>query len=225
MSFSRIGGWAALGFAALLAGANLALAPTGLPLIGDPVGEVAGYYAAHGTVIGASGTLAVGIWILAVVFGAAVVAAVRPSERARGEAWSLVGFGGLLLQNATFTVFTATRLALTGAADDPSAVTALWRLNEALFAFNGAFLATAMLGLSVAGLRSGLIRLGHAVLGLTAGGLQLLSALLLPLVFADPGAIDLIGLAGWILWVVWIAAYGAVLLRIPATGRRAPAPV
>ncbi|SEF18898.1 hypothetical protein [Jiangella alba] len=213
MTFSRIGGWAALGFAVLLAGTNLILAPTHLPLIGDPVDEVADYFGSHAGIIGFSGTLAVIAWLLAVLFGAAVVAAVWPSERARGEAWSLVGIAGLVLQNATFTVFTATRLALTGTASDAPATNALWTLNEALFAFNGTFLATAMLGLSVAGLRSGLIRSGHAVLGFTAGTLQLSSALLLPLVFDDPGAADLLGLAGWLLWVVWIAWYGIVLLR------------
>ncbi len=213
MSFSRIGGLAALGFAALLAGTNLVLAPTGLPLIGDPAGEVADYFGAHADIIGLSGAFAVVAWLLAVLFGAAVVAAVWPSERARGEAWSLVGLAGLVLQNATFTVFTATRLALTGTASDASATNALWTLNEALFAFNGTFLATAMLGLSVAGLRSGLIRSWHATLGFTAGTLQFGSALVLPLVFNDPGAVDLLGLAGWLLWVVWIAWYGIVLIR------------
>lgn len=213
MTFSRIGGWAAIGFAALLGGTNLALAPTHLPVIGDPLDEVADYFGSHAGLIGLSGTLAVAAWLLAVLFGAAVVAAVWPSERARGEAWSLVGLSGLVLQNATFTVFTATRLALTGTASDASATNALWRLNEALFAFNGTFLATAMLGLSVAGRRSGLIRSAHALLGFIAGALQLSAALLLPLVFDDPGAVDLLGLAGWLLWVVWIAWYGIVLLR------------
>ncbi|GAA1565785.1 hypothetical protein GCM10009804_23060 [Kribbella hippodromi] len=214
MTFSRIGGWAAIGFAVLLAGTNLILAPSGLPLIGDPANEAADYFGAHAGLIGISGTLAVAAWLLAVLFGAAVVAVVRSSERTRGEAWAVVGLAGLVLQNATFTVFTATRLALT--ATDGTATEALWALNEALFAFNGTYLATAMLGLSLAGLRSGLIRPIHTTLGLVAGALQLLGALLLPLVFNDPGAVDLIGLAGWMLWVVWIFWYGIVLIRTRA---------
>ncbi|MGZ0149468.1 hypothetical protein ACXJJ3_20560 [Kribbella sp. WER1] len=213
MTFSRLGGWAALGFAALLAGTNLVLAPTGLPLIGDPTDAVMAYFGSHAGLIGLSGTLAVAVWILAVLFGAGAYAAVRSSERARSEAWSVVGLAGLLLQNATFTVFIATRLALTGTATDTSASNGLWALNEALFAFNGTYLATAMLGLSIAGRRSGLISRTHAGTGFVAGALQLTGALLLPLVFSNPGPVDLIGLAGWIIWVIWIAWYGVVLIR------------
>ncbi|TDD31889.1 hypothetical protein E1287_24880 [Actinomadura sp. KC06] len=151
------------------------------------------------------------------MFGAAATAALWPMERRRGEAWSLVGFAGLLLQNTTFAGVIATRLALTGTAEDESATNALWSLNEAYFALNGTFLATAMIGLSLAGLRTRLIRRSHAILGFTAAGLQFASAFLLPLAFDDPGPIDLLGLAGWLLWVVWIAWYGSVLIRTRAS--------
>ena len=217
MTFSRIGGWAALGFAALLVGGNLILAPAGVPLIGAPDDEVAEFFGDHSKVVELTSASGPFVWLLAIVFGAAATATLWPLERRRGEAWSLVGFAGLLLQNTTFLGVIATRLALTGTATDESATRGLWALNEAYFALNGTFLATAMIGLSLAGLRGRVIRRAHAILGFTAAGLQFGAAVLLSLAFADPGPIDLLGLAGWLLWVVWIAWYGIVLIRTGAS--------
>ncbi|WP_207935972.1 hypothetical protein [Actinomadura sp. KC216] len=217
MTFSRIGGWAAIGFAALLVGGNLVLAPAGPPLIGAPAEEVADFFGDQSGIVRLTSAIGPFVWLLATVFGAAATAALWPIERRRGEAWSLVGFAGLLLQNTTFLGVIATRLALTGTAADASATQGLWSLNEAFFALNGTFLATAMIGLSLAGLRTRLIRRSHAVLGFAAAGLQFASAVLLSLAFDDPGPIDLLGLAGWLLWVVWIAWYGIVLIRLRAS--------
>ncbi|WUH98425.1 hypothetical protein OHR68_33745 [Spirillospora sp. NBC_00431] len=216
MTFSRIGGWAAIGFAALLLGCNLVLAPSGIPLIGAPIDEVGEYFGEHSAVIEATSALTPVAWLLATLFGAAATVALWPIERRRGEAWSLVGFAGILLQNTTFAGVIATRLALTGTARDESATQGLWSLNEAYFALNGTFLATAMIGLSAAGVRTGLIRRSHALVGFTAAGLQFASAVLLSLFFDDPGPIDLLGLAGWLLWVAWFAWYGVVLIRMRA---------
>lgn len=222
MIFARIGGWAAIGFAALLVGTNLILAPAGLPLIGAPTGEVADFFGSHSGIVELTSAMGPFVWLLATVFGAATTAALWPIERRRAEAWSLVGFAGLLLQNTTFAGVIATRLALTGTAADASATTGLWSLNEAYFALNGTFLATAMIGLSLAGFRARLIRRGHALLGFTAAGLQFGSAVVLSLVFDDPGPIDLLGLAGWLLWVAWIAWYGIVLIRTRASSTDQP---
>lgn len=92
-------------------------------------------------------------------------------------------------------------------------VPALWALHDALFTLNRTFLALALVGLSVAGVRSGLITCWHAGLGLVAAALQFASASLAPWVMDQGGALSLIGLVGWLIWVVWIVLYGVVLIR------------
>ncbi len=213
MSFSRIGGLAAIGFAALILGTNLVLAPAGLPLLGDPIGEVTEFFDTDSDLVRGTSALTPLVWILATLFGASVVAALWPAERARGEAWSLVGFAGLIMQNIMFAGVTATRLALTSTTGDRSASVGIWAMNGGFFVLNGTFLALAMIGLSVGGVRGGLIRPWHAALGFTAAALQFSSAVFLPVAFDDPGAVNLLGLSGWLLWVVWLVGYGVTLIR------------
>jgi hypothetical protein len=209
----KVGGLAGVGFAVVIVLSNAVLVPAGLPSTGADPGQVAAFFAAAGDLVGVASMPAPAAWLLAVLFGAAAVAAVRASGAAGAETWALAGFAGLVLQNATFTGVVAIRLALASTAGEGAAV--LWALHDALFTLNGTFLATAMLGLSVAGLRAGLVRRWHAALGLCAAALQFTSAVLTPLIIGDSGPLGLLGLAGWLLWVVWIAGYGIVLIRLP----------
>ena len=214
MAFPRIGGLAALGFAALIVAANLIAVPAGLPSTGAEAGDAAAFFRAHGTVVGISSALTPAAWVLATVFGAGAVAALRRPEHRRGEAWSLVGFAGLLAQNVTFAGVVAIRLALARtAAPDDQVTAALWALHDALFTLNGTFLALALAGLSIGGRRTGLIRPWHGALGLISAALLFGSATLAPAVIAQAGPLGLLGLAGWLLWVVWIAGYGVALIR------------
>lgn len=212
--FPRLGGIAAIGFAAMIALANVVMVPAGLPLTGAESGEVAEFFAAQGTVVGIGSALTPAAWVLATLFGVGALVALRRSEQGRGEAWSLLGLAGLALQNVTFAGVVATRLALTATAPhDPSATAALWALHDAVFTLNGTFLALALLGLSLAGLRAGLIRPWHGALGLIAAVLQFGSATLAHWVIDNGGALGLLGLVGWLLWVVWIVGYGIALIR------------
>ncbi|MFI6512318.1 hypothetical protein ACIBCT_32340 [Streptosporangium sp. NPDC050855] len=215
MGFSRITGIAALGFASVIVLANTIIVPAGLPLTGADVGEVSAFFGTGSDVVAVSSALTPAAWLLATLFGAGAVSALRRSERDRGEAWSLLGFTGLALQNATFAAVIATRLALasTGAPGD-TATGALWALHDALFTLNGTFLALALIGLSVAGRRAGLIRPWHGALGLTSAALLFTSATLAPLIVDQAGPLGLLGLSGWLLWVVWIVAYGVALIRL-----------
>jgi hypothetical protein len=97
-------------------------------------------------------------------------------------------------------------------------------VHDALFTLNGTFLALALVGLSLSGVRSRLIRPWHAALGLVSAALQFASAAATPLVIAGTGLLGLLGLAGWLLWVVWIVAYGIALIRAGA-GRAVAASV
>ncbi|SEH01582.1 hypothetical protein SAMN05444920_12130 [Nonomuraea solani] len=211
MRFSRVSGIGAIGFAGTIVGVNLLMTPAGMPLTGAGDGEVAAFFGANGGLVGVASAFVPAAWVLATLFGAGAVAALWPSERERGEAWSLVGFTGLILQNVTFAGVIAARLALTRTSQEGTS--ALWAFHDAVFTLNGTFLAIAMLGLSVAGLRTGFIRPWHGGLGFVAAALQFTSASLAYLIMREDGPLGLIGLAGWLLWVAWIVVYGIRLIR------------
>jgi hypothetical protein len=220
MRFSRLSGIAALGFAAAIVLANAIVAPAGLPPTGADISEVTGFFAANGDVVGIGSAIAPAAWVMATMFGAGVVAALRQSERDRGEAWSLIGFGGLIAQNAVFTGVVAIHLALaeTAAPGDRSAA-AVWASRDALFTLIGTFLCVVLVSLSIGGLRGGLIRPWHGGLGLLSATLLFGSATLTPVIIDRPGPLGLIGLVGWLMWVVWIIAYGIVLIRYDPPAR------
>ena len=202
----KLGGKSVIAFAALIAGANVIAVSGGLPLPGADMADVGAFFGSSPTAALSSALVPLA-WLAVTVFGASAVAALWHAERV----WALVGFAGVLLQNATFAAIIATRLALTSVVDD-----ALWALHNGFFALNGTFLAVAMIGFSVGGVRAGLIRPWHACLGYTAAALQFASA---TLAFAVVGGqLGFVGLAGWVLWVVWLVAYGVALLR--GSGRR-----
>ncbi|MEV6558380.1 hypothetical protein AB0M22_21895 [Nocardia sp. NPDC051756] len=213
--FARIGGLAALGFAVGIVGANLILQPAGLPVVGADIGEVDTFFTAKSGPAGFAAGFMPFAWVCAIVFGAAAVAVIWPRERAEGSAWSLVGLAGLLLQNAIFVGVGAVRLALSATSDHTPAGTAgLWAFHNALFSLNGAFLATALVGLSIGGLRTGLIRRWHAIIGLVAAAGQFVAATITPLIIDHANPLALISLVSWLLWVVWIVTYGVTLLRL-----------
>ena len=209
-----MGGLAGIGFAATIVLANVVAVPAGLPLTGSDIAAVDAFFGTHGTAVGVSSALTPLAWVFATVFGAGVVAA-TPHR----DAWSLAGFGGLLMQNATFAGIVAIRLALAGTPDRA----ALWALHDALFTLNGTFLALALAGLSVGGHRAGLVRRWQVTLGLAAAALLFASATLTPAVVDHAGPLGLLGLAGWLMWVVWLAAYGVTLQQRPAPAVREPA--
>ncbi|MFI0816403.1 hypothetical protein ACH4TX_20080 [Streptomyces sp. NPDC021098] len=71
------------------------------------------------------------------------------------------------------------------------------------------------MGLSVGGLRAGLIRRWHGRLGLVSVALLIASATTLAKwFFGRSDAFGPLGLAGWLLWVVWTVAYGVLLIRL-----------
>jgi hypothetical protein len=220
--FAPICGLAAIGFAIMIVAGNAVAVPAGLPTTGAELADVVTFFATEGTLLGIASALAPAAWMLATMFGAGVVAATWRSERDRGEAWSLVGFAGLVLQNAAFAGVVAIRLALTStAAHDLDVTAGLWALHETLFTLNGAFLALALVGLSIGGRNAGLVRRWHATLGLLSAVLLFGSATLAPLVVGPAGPLGLLGLVGWLLWVAWIVTYGLTLIR-PAPRRALP---
>ncbi|WP_280455749.1 hypothetical protein [Nocardia brasiliensis] len=220
-SFTRFGGLGAIGFAALIVGANLVLEPAGMPVVGADIEEVNTFFTTESGAVGLSSSITPAAWCCVIVFGAATVATIWPRERAAGSAWSLVGFAGLLLQTAAFVGVVAIRLALS-ATTERSGTAALWALHNALFVLNGVFLTVALLGLSLGGRRAGLIRRWHATVGLLAAAGLFVSATLTPVIIDHAGPLALISLISWLLWVAWLVTYGVTLLRLTPTNQPAP---
>lgn len=217
---NRVAGVAAITFAVSIVATNLVLVPAGLPRTGAALADVTAFFATGHGAIEVSTVLGPIAWAAAVLFGAGVVTAVRRRAPERALPWALAGFGGILLQNATFTAVVALRIALgTGSGRDAGV---LWPLHDALFTLNGTFLALALTGLTIAGRSADLLRPWHAAVGLTGAALLFTSATLAARVVAHGGPLGLLGLAGWLLWVVWLVAYGVVLIRDEATNAGAP---
>ncbi|MFC8386456.1 hypothetical protein [Nocardia sp. NPDC057272] len=211
--FQRVAGIAGIGFVLVILGANLILAPAGLPKPGTDSRTAVTFFVDHRDLVAlAMAPVPLG-WFCAVLFGAGALAALRPAERTAGTGWSLVGFAGLLLQNATFTVIVGIRYALGTSSGEGGA---LWALHDALLALNGTFLATALVGLTVAGRLGGLVKPWHAAIGFLAAALQFTAATITPLIIDHDGPLGLIGLSGWLLWSAWFIAYGVALLRTAA---------
>lgn len=216
LRFDRLAGLAGLGFVLLLLVANVVLTAAGFPTPSEAAdtGEITAVFATGAGALRLASALLPAAWLLATVFAAGVCAALWRSGRARAEAWALVGLAGVLMQSAVFTGVEASRLAVAAAAvHAPGAVPGLWGLYNALFGFNQVFLATALLGLSLGGLRAGAIRRWLAVLGVLAAALLFASATASP--FGEDGAnpLAVLGLAGWLLWLVWIVGYSIALIR------------
>ncbi|GAA1641636.1 hypothetical protein [Actinoplanes couchii] len=216
MAFSRVAGVAGLGFVAVLIVANLLLTVAGFPTPSEAVSvaEITAVYASGGGTLRLASALLPAAWLLATVFAVGVCLVLGRDARGRLDPWAVVGLGGVLMQSVVFTAVEATRLAvMSAAAHDPGSVGGLWALHTALFGFNQVFLATALFGLSAAGIRNGVIGRWHARTGIAAGSLLFVTATTSPYGVDGTNPLALLGLAGWLLWVGWIAAFGVVLLR------------
>ncbi|WP_432742898.1 2-oxoglutarate/malate transporter [Streptomyces sp. JH002] len=214
LPFSRLGGFAALGFATMIVLSNAVLVPMGLPTPGAGLAEARDFYGSAPAALPAVLALGPLTWALSTVFAAAAVAVLWRAEHVHATAWSLVGLAGVLLQNGTFAAVTALRLAL---ADGGAGTGGLWALQDALFLLNGTFLGLALTGFSLAGVRAAVIGRRLGGLGLLAATLHFASATLTPLITGGDGPLGLLGLIGWLLWVIWLAGYGRALVRLRGT--------
>jgi hypothetical protein len=92
-------------------------------------------------------------------------------------------------------------------------VTGIWALHNALFGFNQVFLATALVGFSMAGVRAATVARWHAIAGFLAAGLLFAAATTSPDGMDGVNPLALLGLVGWLLWLVWILAFSTLLLK------------
>lgn len=228
MRFLRLAGIAGIGFVVILITANLLLTAAGFPTPSEApsIDEITTVFAAGSGPLRLASALLPAAWLLATVFAVGVCGYLGRDERGRLDPWSLVGLAGVLMQSVVFTSVEATRLALTAAAQHgPDGVAGLWGLHTALFGFNQVFLATALVGFSMSGIRTGVIARWHAGTGLLAATLLFGTATTGPYGVDGVNPLALLGLVGWLLWLVWIVAYSIVLIRrvpTPSPSDRGP---
>jgi hypothetical protein len=205
-----LGGVAAIGFAALIALVNLILVPAGFPTPGADIDRVTQYFSGKRVALAISSAACPTAWTVAVMFGAATVVAVQARGSDQGTVWALGGLAGLILQTSAFVVVIGLRLALDRTRG--AGAQTLWAVHEAVFTLNGAFLALAMIGLSLAGRSAGLVGPWHAAIGFISAALLFTSTTLSPLAIQRGSRLGLMGLAGWLVWVVWLVWYGVAFL-------------
>jgi hypothetical protein len=211
-----LGGLAGIGFVAVLVTANVVLTAAGFPTPSQAVtaGEIVAVCTEGARQLRFASALLPAAWLLATVFAAGLAVHLGRRTNGRTDGWLIVGLAGVLMQSVVFTGVEATRLAVMAAAGQGTAgVAGLWGLHTALFGFNQVFLATALLGFSVAGLRASVVGRWHAGVGLLAALLLFASATTGPYGVGDVNPLALAGLVGWLLWLGWILALSVVLLR------------
>jgi hypothetical protein len=219
----RAGGLAGIGFGVVVLTANIILGSAGQPFAGAERAEVLDFFATSGTAVRLGAAVAPLAWICLLVFAAGVAAAARSRAVARADGWALIGIGGAAMQNCLFAGVVACQLVLANASLSDDVAWGIWELHGALFALNSISLACIMFSLSVAGLRTGLIRRWHGTLGLVGAGIMTTAAVTAPWA-GQGGALGMIGFAGFVLWLVWIIAYGVRLLRTDEQVSEASAP-
>ena len=143
---------------------------------------------------------------------------VRPVERARGEAWSVVGLLGAVFQSSVFTGVIGTEVALVSLASVPSpdanAIQGLWVLQRALFTLNGAALTVTLGGLAIGAARAGVIPGWHGAIGIAGAVLLFVSAVLtVPIV--EGSTVIFVGLFGFLLWLIWHLIMGVRMVLRP----------
>ncbi|GIF43512.1 hypothetical protein [Actinoplanes xinjiangensis] len=213
MSFPRLAGLAGIGFVVILILANLILTAAGFPTPSQAVSveEVAAVFTAESGRLRLASALLPTAWLLATVFATGVAVHLGRPREGRIDPWWIVGLAGVLMQSVVFTSVEATRLALMSAG--PDGVAGIWALHNALFGFNQVFLATALIGFSMAGVRAAAVARWHAAIGFLAAALLFATATTSPYGIGDVNPLALAGLAGWLLWLLWILVFSARLIR------------
>ncbi|WP_083750626.1 hypothetical protein [Kribbella sp. ALI-6-A] len=212
MEFSAVAGLGGLGFVLAAVAINVVYVRGRLPMptSGQTLEEVTQAFATVGDALKRPSVIAPATWVFLTLFAAGVLSETWSDQ----PGWALVGFAGVLLQNATFTGVEALRFGLASAAShDRGSVPGLWAFSNVLFGFNQVFLAIALLGFSIAGTTSELVPAWHAILGYVSAALLFVSSSATPYNAQGSGRTGAIGLIGWLGWATWIVVYSITLLR------------
>ncbi|GAB2515097.1 2-oxoglutarate/malate transporter [Nocardia heshunensis] len=215
MAFTVWAGLAGFGFVLLAVGINVIYVRYQLPfpLAAGGFDVVAESFAAVGPALKRPSVAAPAAWVCTTVFAAGMLS-VLGGGGISGQPWALVGFAGVLMQNATFAVVEALRFAMAeGAVRDRNSIAGLWTLSNVLLGFNQVFLALALLGFSAAGAGTGFLAPWQVVLGYVSAALLFVSASISPYNATGTAKGGFIGFVGWLGWAAWIVAAGVTLIR------------
>ncbi|WP_026818804.1 hypothetical protein [Arthrobacter castelli] len=218
MTITTLAALGGLGFVLLAVAVNVIYGRNGLPLptAGGDLEQTCEAFAGAGPALRRSAVLAPTSWLCLTIFAAGLLELLWGAMPGPGmRAWALVGLSGVLLQNASFACIEALRFAVAdGALRARSTAGGLWTLSIVLFGFNQVFLATALLGFTIAGDSTGLIPVWHAVIGYVSALLLLVGASATPYRLSGPHWSGMLGLVGWLGWIIWIVIYSVLLLRL-----------
>jgi hypothetical protein len=204
MSFTGMAGLSGIGFVLVGIIINVIYLRAGLPLPGSSQSLEAATdaFAKISSALKRPSVLAPATWLCTTVFAAGLLSALWHGGSGPG-AWVLVGFAGVLMQNATFMCVEALRFGIAQASiHDRGSVAGLWGFSNVLFGFNQLFLATALLGFTTAGASAGLIPSWHMWLGYASAALLFLSSSASSYDVEGINRIALVGLIGWLGWII-----------------------
>ncbi|NEW47066.1 hypothetical protein GV794_21980 [Nocardia cyriacigeorgica] len=215
MELSTAAGIGGLGFVTAAFVVNYFYLRARLPLPGSAVSldDVESSFAAGTVALKRSSVIAPATWLCTTVFAAGLLSVLWRGDDGQ-TAWALMGFAGVLMQNATFVVVEALRFGMAaGAADVRGANAGLWGLTTVLFGFNQVFLATALLGFSIAGSGTGFLPAWLTWLGYVSAALLFVSSSAAPFNVDGTNRLGPVGLIGWLGWAAWIVGCSVELLR------------
>jgi hypothetical protein len=218
-----IAGWCAVTFATLVLLSNVIAGST--PGFDASPGEVARYIADHRTANAAG----VALFALAApcmaAFACAFYGRLRAACRPADMVWARIGTVGAILLVPLFAAVMVNRIVLVVGSDEiinrPALVALVWRLEMAAFMLNMLAVALALVGLGLAGARSGLLPAWFGRVAPFVAGCAVLAPVT-TIASLEGSEIGLVGMVAFFSWMVllYLAGYRQ-LRRRPAL---APAP-
>lgn len=210
MSFTSLAGLGGIGFVVLAIIINVIYIRSGLPLPGSDQRPKA--YVDLVEAMKKPSIFAPATWLFTTLFAAGLSSTLWLYGQ---EGWALMGFAGVIMQNATFMCVEALRFGLASVVTrDHNSTAGLWGFINVLFGFNQLFLAIALLGFTVAGANAGIMPGWHVWLGYVSALLLFLSSSAAPYNVNGTNRFSLVGLIGWLGWVTWIVVYSIILLNL-----------
>lgn len=216
MAITTLAAMSGVGFVLMLIILNFAYIRVGLPAptSGQSMETIAGSLAAIGGRLQRLSVVVPFAWVFTTVFATGLLSTLWRGNM-ETDAWALVGFAGVLMQNVVFTAAEALRFGMTSAAaHDRGSVVGLWRLTDVLICFNQVFLAMAILGFTVAGTSLGFIPAWHTWLGYLTAGLMIVFSSLTPYTVGGASRFALAGLIAAFGWGAWIVSCSIALLGV-----------
>ena len=209
-----LAGWSAIGFAACVITGNVIIGAQ--PAHDASAADVREYVLDHRTGLAASAALYAVASILMLTFTTTFLRRMRQRATGGTEIVATVGARSAMLIVPMFAMVLVPRLSLVALSDeavaDDAAIAMLWRLEMAALSLNAIALAGALIGLSIAGARTGLVARWLGVWGPIAGcigvvGVATTAASL------EGSPLGLAGLVTFLSWMVFLVATGVRQLR------------